>query len=164
MATNKRRFEKWQFCENVTFAACVEAPKVSQKVSISALLSVCKRDDALVKRLDVAFLDVGIDVLCHLYGCVTHKVLRDLGRDACLFEPRRIGVAQDMRRNVKAKLGSNRAKIVRDGALPACEQPVAGLGEQLGFQLARNRHGAVPGGCLWCVLDNVLLIDAHKVL
>ena len=62
---------------------------MSQKVSVFALSGVCKRDDALVERLDVAVLDVGVDVLCHLYGRVTHKVLRDLGGDACLFEPRR---------------------------------------------------------------------------
>ena len=129
MATSKRRFEKWQFCENVAFTARIEVSKMSQKVSIFVLSSVCKHYDALVERLDVAVLDVGVDVLCHLYGRVSHKVLRDLGRDTCLFEPRSVGVAQDMRRNVKAELGTDCAKIARDGVLPAFEQPVAGLGE-----------------------------------
>ena len=115
--------------KNHYFRGACKSVKMSRKVSIFALSSVSKHNDALVERLDVAVLDVGVDVLCHLYGRVSHKVLRDLGRDACLFEPRRVGVAQDMRRNVKAELGADCAKIARDGALFVCEQPVAGLGE-----------------------------------
>ena len=94
---------------------------MSRKVSIFALSGVSKHNDALVERLDVAVLDVGVDVLCHLYGRVSHKVLRDLGRDACLFEPRRVGVAQDVRRNVKAELGTDCAKIAL--ASSACVIP-----------------------------------------